>query len=66
MVGMKNYLTLAFTLFFGGLFVAGIGLALVEGVVGTLMVGAGVLLTVVAPVSALMGASAEESHPRAI
>lgn len=61
MTSFKNYLTVAFVLFFGGIFTAGFGLGLFDGVVATLLVAAGVLLAVIAPATALVGAAIEEA-----
>ena len=57
----KSFLVLAFVLFFGGLFTAGIGLGLFDGVPASLLVTGGVLLAVVAPATALIGAAIEEN-----
>ena len=60
----KSFLVLAFVLFFGGIFTAGIGLGLFDGVPASFLIVIGVLLAVLAPATALIGASLEES-PRA-
>lgn len=57
---LRVSLTTAFVLFFGGLLLAGLGLGLLDGVLSTLLVAAGVLLTVTAPAAALVGLSIDE------
>ena len=57
----KAFLVLAFVLFFGGIFTAGLGLGLLDGVPASFLVTVGVILAVVAPATALIGASLEES-----
>lgn len=58
----KSFLVLAFVLFFGGIFTAGLGLGLFDGVPASLLVILGVLLAVLAPATALIGASLEEGQ----
>ncbi len=57
----KSFLVLAFVLFFGGIFTAGIGLGLFEGVPAGLLVVGGVLLAVLSPAAALVGAAIDEN-----
>lgn len=66
MTSFKNYLTAAFILFFGGIFTAGTGLGLSDGIAATLLVAAGVLLAVIAPATALVGAAIEEASMAAV
>lgn len=61
MRSFKSFLVLAFVLFFGGLFTAGVGLGLFDGVPASLLVTGGVLLAVIAPATALLGAAMEEN-----
>ena len=58
---LKSFLVLAFVLFFGGIFTAGLGLGLLEGVPASFLVTVGVILAVIAPATALIGASLEEN-----
>lgn len=57
---LKSFIILAFVLFFGGIFTAGMGLGLLDGVPASFMVTVGVILAVIAPATALIGASLEE------
>lgn len=60
MKSLKHFLTLAFVLFFGGIFLSGFGLTL-TGVASAVAVLVGVAMVVAAPVTALVGAKLDES-----
>lgn len=62
MRSFKSFIVLAFVLFFGGIFTAGLGLGLFEGVPASFLVTIGVILAVIAPATALVGASIEENN----
>ncbi|MEL6184957.1 MAG: hypothetical protein AAFU79_10060 [Myxococcota bacterium] len=65
MQSFRSFLILAFVLFFGGIFTAGMGLGLFDGVPASFLVTIGVLLAVIAPATALIGAALEEKKATA-
>lgn len=66
MPSFKSFLVLTFVLGFGGVFTAGIGLSAFEGVPSSFLVTVGVILAVIAPATALLGAALEERQSPSI